>query len=261
MNRLLRVPQVGIRSLHVWRRNAEVWRHGAIWSNLMGDLFEPIIYLFGLGFGLGAFVEDINGTSYIQYIAPGLLAMGVMWGSSFECTYAAFTRMDRQKTYQAIMVTPVNIEEVIAGDILWGATKSTISAAMVLLVATVMGLATYPTALLTLPVAFVAGITFSAMALTATALAPNYDFFTYYFTILLTPLLLISEAWYPVSGLPHVVQVAADLSPLTHAVRPVRAFMTGEPDRHVLASLMVLLGYAILFAFLSMNLVRRRLVQ
>ena len=255
------IGPVSHRALFVWRRNATVWRYGAMWSSLLGDLFEPILYLYGLGYGLGFFVNEVHGMDYPTFIAPGLLAMGAMWSASFENTYAALTRMMKQKTYEAVMVTPVNPEEIVAGDILWAATKSGIGAVMMLLVVTVMGLASFPTALLCIPQAFLTGLAFGALSMVITAVAPNYDFFMYYFTILLTPMLLFSGAWYPLDGLPEALQVLAEVLPLTHAVRPMRAFMTGSAGIEAWWSVGVLAAYTVLFAIIAMGLVRRRLVD
>lgn len=249
------------RALRVWMRNAIVWRHGAMWSSLLGDLFEPILYLYGLGYGLGFFVEDVQGLDYATFIAPGTMAMGAMWSACYENTYAALTRMTKQKTYEAVMVTPVNVEEVVVGDIVWAATKSGIGAVMMLLVVGFMGLATFPSAFLCIPLAVLTGLAFGALSMTVTALAPNYDFFMYYFTILLTPMLLFSGAWYPLDGVPDVLQAASEALPLTHAVRPMRAFMTGIGVGDVGPSVLILAGYTAAFTALAAWLVRRRLVH
>jgi lipooligosaccharide transport system permease protein len=254
------IPKLSTRSFRVWRRNAIVWRHGAMWSSLLGDLFEPILYLYGLGYGLGYFVEDVHGMDYATFIAPGLMAMGAMWSASFENTYAALTRMLKQKTYEAVMVTPINIEEVVGGDILWAATKAGIGAVMMLLVVSWMGLASWPTAIWSIPHAFLAGLTFGAISMAVTAVAPNYDFFMYYFTIGLTPMLLFSGAWYPLDGLPVQLRILSELLPLTHAVRPIRAFLTGT-SAEIWPSVGVLLAYTVIFSFVAMTLVRRRLVR
>ncbi|NJK89909.1 MAG: ABC transporter permease [Myxococcales bacterium] len=251
----------GLRSLYVWRRNAIVWRHGAMWSSLLGDLFEPIIYLFGLGYGLGFYIEKVDGMPYVQFIAPGLVAMGAMWSSSFETTYGALTRLDRQKTYDAIMMTPVNVEEIVAGDILWGATKAGIGATMMLLVTIVMGLATLPMALLCIPQAFLTGLAFGAISMFVTGLAKSFDFFTYYFTIILSPLLLLSGAWYPLEGLPWALRMLSSLSPLTHAVRPMRDMMLGTPGASTVLSVSILFAYVFVFTIAATWVIRRRLVR
>ncbi|MGF1508160.1 MAG: ABC transporter permease [Myxococcota bacterium] len=230
-----------------------------MWSNLLGDLFEPILYLVGLGYGLGHFVRSIDGMDYLQFIAPGMVATGAMWSACFENTYGAFTRMARQKTYVAIMMTPIDIEDIVLGDILWAATKATIGGAMVVSVCTVLGLAHYPSTLLCVLQSFLTGLCFGGLAMLVTSMAPNYDFFTYFFTVFLTPFLLLSEAWYPLDGLPPAARVLAEVVPLTHAVRPMRAFMTGGAVPW--SSLWVLTAYALVFSAIAAALVRRRLIR
>lgn len=257
---LFHLPRVGVRTLAVWGRHLRVWLKGAVWSGVLGDLAEPIIYLFGLGYGLGAFVQQINGQSYIEYVAPGLLAMGVMWSASFENTYGSFTRMQRQKTFSAIMMTPVTLEEVVAGDILFGATKSVVGSVMMLLVLGFMDLAVFPSALWVIPLAGLIGLAHAAIALTVTALSPSYDFFTYYFTIILTPVLLLSGAWFPIEQMPGAFQSVAEVLPLTHAVRASRILVQGGEPGGLWASLLWLALYALVFFTLSANLIRRRLI-
>ena len=257
---LLHLPRVGTRALAVWARHLRVWLKGAVWSGVFGDLIEPVIYLFGLGYGLGAFVSEINGQSYIQYVAPGLLAMGVMWSASFENTYGSFTRMERQKTFSAIMMTPVSLEEVVAGELLFGATKSLVGSLMMLIVLGAMGLADFPGALWVIPLAALIGLSHAAIALTVTALSPSYDFFTYYFTIILTPVLLLSGAWFPVEQMHPLLQQASEILPLTHAVRAARIVLGGAPGTALFPSLLVLCLHTLFFFTLSANLIRRRLI-
>lgn len=260
MSDLLHLPALSWRALAVWRRNVRVWLKGAVWSSVFGDILEPAIWLTGLGYGLGAFINQINGTSYIAFVAPGLLCMGAMWSASFENTYGSFTRMDRQKTYSAIMVTPVSIQEVVAGDILWGATKGTLSGAMMLLVASALGLTDLPQALWCLPLAGLLALVFASISLTLTALSNSYDFFTYYFTIGLTPLIIVSGVWFPQDGLPEALRFVAEGLPLTHAVRIARAAMSGTLTPTLLPSVFWLLLYLFVFFTFAVNLVRKRLI-
>ncbi len=261
MSELFHVPRVGWKALAVWRRNGRVWLKGAVWSSLLGELFEPILYLYGLGYGLGGFIPQIEGQSYLAYVAPGLLVMGALWGASFENTYGSFTRMERQKIYAAIIVTPVTLEEVVAGEIFWGATKASVGGFMMLAVAAVMGLGVFPQALLCLPLAFFAGLVFASMALAVTAFSHNYEFFAYYFNVILMPLFFLSGTWFPVDTLPQALQWAAEVSPLTHAVRMSRALLGGDLGPGLLPSLAWLALYGFVFFTLSANLIRRRLIQ
>ncbi len=245
----------------MWGRNIRVWLKGAVWSSLLGELLEPILYLVFLGTGIGAFIPEMEGATYLEYVAPGLLVMGAMWSSSFENTYGSFTRMDRQKTYSAIVVTPVTMEEVVAGDILWGATKGLVAGAMMILVSGVLGIAQFPVALLCLPLSLLIGLVFASMALTVTALANNYEFFAYYFTVVLTPMFFISGTWFPVSTLPGLAQPLSETLPMTQAVTAARLLMAGRLDFEILPCLAWLFLYLFVFFTISVNLVRRRLIR
>ena len=258
---LLHLPRLGRRTLPVWRRHLRVWSKAAIWSSVLGELAEPIIWLFGLGFGLGAFIPEIEGSNYLQYVAPGVLAMGVTWTASFENTYGSFTRLERQKTYSAVMLTPVTLEEVVAADLLFGATKAALGGTMMLLVLGTMGLAVFPSALWVIPLAALIGFTHGSISLTVTALSPSYDFFTYYFTLFLTPLMILSGVWFPVDSLPPFLAAVSEVLPLTHGVRAARVVITGGNFATLLPSLLWLCLYSLVFFTLSANLIRRRLIS
>ena len=116
------IPKITYRVWKVWRRNADVFVK-TIGVNFLPSLLEPIFYLLAFGFGLGGFIPEINGQPYLNFIAPALVAISLMNGSFFECTYGSFVRMYYQKTFDAIVATPVSVEEVVAGELLWGATR------------------------------------------------------------------------------------------------------------------------------------------
>ena len=148
-----RRPQVGRRAFKVWQRNKDAWLK-FYKASMVGNLAEPILFLVAFGLGLGKFIRNVEGVPYIQFIAPGLVIAAAMNAASFECTFGSFTRMSTQKSYDAIIVTPVNIDEVAAGDILWGATKGFISAVVMLPVLIAFGLMSSPWLILS-PVLYV----------------------------------------------------------------------------------------------------------
>jgi hypothetical protein len=157
-----RLPKLTYRVWTVWHRNFDVFMK--TWHvNFLPSLIEPILYLLAFGFGLGTFVTNIEGISYIQWIAPGLVAITVMYGAFFECTYGSFVRMYFQRTFDAIIATPINVEEVIAGELLWGATRATFNSAIVLAVVAAFGLISTPWFLAMLPVTFFGGLLFEDM--------------------------------------------------------------------------------------------------
>jgi lipooligosaccharide transport system permease protein len=204
------VPRLTYRVWSVWLRNFDVFRK-TIFVNFMPPLLEPVLYLAAFGFGLGALVTGSVGgySSYIQFIAPGLIAITVMYGAFFECTYSSFVRMYFQKTFDAIIATPISVEEVIAGEILWGATRAAFNAIIVLAIVAAFGLVSSALAPLAILIAFVGGLLFASIGMCFTALAPSIDFFNLPAFLLITPMFLISGTFIPIQQFPGILQVIA----------------------------------------------------
>jgi lipooligosaccharide transport system permease protein len=261
------IPKLTYRVWKVWQRNFEVFLK-TIKVNFFPSLFEPIIYLLAFGFGLGGFVQNINGQPYINFLAPALVAIAVMNGSFFECTYASFVRMYFQKTFDAIVATPVSVEEVVAGELLWGATRSTINVTIVLVVIAAFGLIASPMFLVIPLIAFFGGLMFASIAMCFTALAPNIDFFNYPAFLFITPMLFLSGTFFPLSTLPNAVQALAMTAlPLTHIVNLCRGAIasTAEPilglntQMLLLISLVWVIAVTSFFFILAINLMKKRL--
>ena len=158
------------RSLRVWQRNRDVFFK--LWhTEVPGFFAEPVLILLAMGVGLGTYV--VLGGSYLEFIAPGILAAYAMFSSASECTYGSFVRMKYQRTFEAIIATPVNMEDVVAGEIFWGATRSLLTTLAILIVIAAFGLVHSPWALLTIPISVLAGLMFSSIALVVTSVAPT----------------------------------------------------------------------------------------
>src|SRR3990170_3776295 len=215
----LKLPQLTYRVWTVWRRNFEVFKK-TLFVNFLPALMEPILYLAAFGVWVGALITGtVEGGSYIQFIGPGLISIAVMYGSFFECTYASFVRMYFQKTFDAIIATPVSVEEVIAGELLWGATRAAINGSIVLAVVAAFGLVSSPLALLVPVLAFFGGLLFASLGMCFTALAPTIDFFNFPTFLFITPMFLLSGTFFPLTLLPGVLQTAAlAVMPLAHVV-------------------------------------------
>jgi len=256
-----KLPELTYRVWKVWRRDWDVFMK--TWKvNFFPPLLEPIFYLIALGFGLGTFVQYIEGHPYIQFIAPALVAISIMNSSFFECTYGSFVRMYYQKTFDAIIATPINIEEVIAGEMLWGATRSLISSSIVLAVIAAFGLIQSPLALLIPVVAFFAGLMFSAIAMAFTSLAPNIDFFNYPGFLFITPMFLLSGTFFPLTTLPDFMQIFAQaVLPLTHTVTLTRGLLLGSLETSMLISIMWIAAVTLVFFFLSISLMKKKLIK
>ena len=269
------IPKLSYRVWKVWRRNADVFTK-TIGVNFLPSLLEPILYLVAFGFGLGGYIPQIAGQPYINFIAPALVAISLMNGAFFECTYGSFVRMYYQKTFDAIIATPVSVEEVVAGELLWGATRSTINATIVLAVVAVSGffvsqpLITSPLFLLLPVIAFFGGLMFGSIAMCFTALAPNIDFFNYPTFLFTTPMFFLSGTFFPLSSLPAVAQgLALGILPLTHIVNLTRGAMTGSTETLlglpmqtlIPLSLVWIAIVSVVFFILSINVMKKRLTR
>jgi len=256
----LAFPAFSLRHFHVWRRNSLVWRKLAI-PSMLGNLADPLIYMLGLGYGLGAMLSDVGGMPYIAFLATGIICSSTMMSASFEAMYSGFSRMHVQKTWDAIMNAPITLDDVVLGETVWAASKSLLSGMAVLLVAWALGVVHSPIALWAIPVVFMTGLAFASMGLVMTALSPSYDFFMYYFTLVITPMMLVSGVFFPVSQLPGPFQVVTQFLPLSHAVALVRPLMSGVIPSQIALHLVVLVAYAMVGFSIALILTRRRLLK
>ncbi len=253
-------PRLSLRFFPIWRRNFMVWRKVAA-TSILGHLADPVIYLLGLGYGLGSLLPQVGGTSYMVFLAAGTVCYSTMNSASFEALYSGFSRMHEQRTWEAIMNTPVTLDDIVLAEILWAASKSLLSGIAVLAVIWLLGLSHSPMALWLIPLSLLIGLCFAALGLIMTALAPAYDFFMYYFTLAVTPMMLLCGVFFPVSQLPPLWQNVAQALPLTHAVDIARPLMNGAVPPGILLHVAVLLGYMLFGFYVSLVLFRRRLAK
>jgi lipooligosaccharide transport system permease protein len=251
---------VSYRSLRLWQRNRDVffklWR-----SEVPGFFAEPIMMLLAMGFGLGTYVALDDGQRYVEFIAPGIIAAYAMFSASFECTYGSFMRMKHQRTYDSIIATPLSIDDVSAGEILWGATRSLITACVILIVVAAFGLVESPWALLVLPMAVLTGLMFSSIALFFTSVAPSIYSFNYYFTLFITPMFFLSGVFFPISAFPDVMQGLTWIAPLTPVADLTRAMVSGQPGEGTWWGLAIIMGYTAVFFPLALIMMKRRLLR
>ena len=253
------LPPLVLRWLPVWRRHYRVWLK-LVGPALMGNFGEPLLYLLALGYGLGTFVGTIGELPYLVFLASGMVCSSAMNTASFEGLYSAFTRMDVQKTWDAMLTTPLSVPDIVIGEAIWAATKGLISGVAIMVVAALLGAVADGWALLALPVIFLTGFCFAVMALVVTAVARNYDFFMYYYTLLMTPMMLIGSVFFPLQEMPTAIQWLAWSLPLIHTVELVRPLMTGLPLEQIWLHLLVLAGYSAAFLALAIVLCKRRLL-
>jgi lipooligosaccharide transport system permease protein len=210
-------------ALSVWWRNFAMYRRS--WAlNILPNFFEPLLYLVSMGIGVGAYISEMGGTSYLAFLAPGLVAVAAMNGASFEVTYNAFVRLNFEKTYESMLTTPIQPEDVLAGEILWALTRATIYGGAFLIVVTAWGLVSPLHALLALPVVPLAGLLFASIGIAFSLRIPTIELFSFYFTLFLTPLFLFSDVFFPLKErLTGGWLWFAEALPLLHPVRLMRA--------------------------------------
>ena len=228
------------RFLRVWQRNLMVY--GQTWKiSFVPSLLEPILYLLAFGAGLGVLVGHIRyhgiEISYITFIAPALLAINIMNNAFFESTYASFVRMYYQKTFDAMMATPLSVEEIITGEIIWGATKAVIATTIMMTVISLFGLISYPGGLLIIPLAFIGGIAFGSIGMFFTGIVPTIELFNLPIFLFITPMFLFGGTFFPIENLPVWAQNIAVLLPLTHLVNMTRSLSVGVIDPSLLTGL------------------------
>jgi len=262
-----RAPRLSWRFWPVFLRNLLVWRKLAI-PSLVGNIAEPLMWLFAFGYGMGALVGQITlpgaaggadvKVPYILFLASGSICMSAMNAATFEALYSAFSRMHVQKTWDGIMNAPVSLDDVVLAEMLWAAFKSLFTVSAILLVMLCLGISHSPKLLLAWPILLGVGVTFSCIALVFNALAKGYDFFTYYFTLCITPMMFLSGIFFPLEQLPPLVRLLSQALPLTNAVALVRPLFMDEWPQQAWQHGLVLLAYSAGGFWLALALTRRR---
>jgi lipooligosaccharide transport system permease protein len=258
---LWRSPELSMRFWPVFLRNLLVWRKLAI-PSMVGNIADPLIALVAFGYGMGALVGQVKlgdaMVPYIVYLGGGYICTSAMNAASFEALYSAFSRMHVQKTWDSIMNAPVSLDNILLAEMLWAAFKSILTSIAILGVMLALDVSHSPKLLLTIPILLGVGITFSCIALIFNALAKGYDFFTYYFTLFLTPMVFLSGVFFPREQLPPVVKEISEWLPLTNAVELVRPLFMDQWPAHAVQHALVLLVYAVGGFWLALGLTRRR---
>ena len=248
------------------KRAFRVWqRHWLVYTKLYKTSFalnfaEPALYLVAMGLGLGSFVKDIHGQPYIKYIAPGIVASSSVFAAVYECTYGTYIRMTFQKTFDAILATPVNLDDLIAGELIWGATKSVIFGITIAIVIALFGLVESPLIILVIPCIFLGGLIFAELSTIFCAIVPGIDSFSYFYTLFMTPLFLFSGIFFPLDSMPPLVADLAFFTPLYHLVIVCRAFTSGSVT-NALGSIVWLIVAAVILAPFPFKLMKKRMIM
>jgi len=248
-------------ALAVWRRNAAMYKKTWKW-NILPNFFEPVFYLFSIGLGVGAYISEMGGTSYLAFIAPGLVCVAAMNGASFEVTYNIYVRLVFEKTYDAMLTTPIEPDDVLVGEILWAVTRSCVYGGCFFVVLMLFGLTPLPSSLSVIFVIPMTGLLFAAIGMVFSLRIPNIDMFSFYFTLFLTPLFLFSDVFFPLKErLAGAWLWVAEALPLLHPVRLARTSFRGEFSAIIFWDLAYTLGMSLLLLLWARRSVRDRLTN
>lgn len=255
---------ISIRFIRIWQRNLTVYKES--WKvNFLPPLLEPLFYLLAFGIGFSGMISSVSyaskDVSYVSFIAPSLVAINIMNNAFFENTFGSFVRMYYQKTFDAMMATPLNADEIITGEIVWGATKSVIGTVIMLIVISFFGLVSYPAGLFIVLAAFLGGIAFGSVAMYFTGMVERIELFNLPIFLFITPMFLFSGTFFPITGLPLWAQYLALFLPLTHLVNLVRALSFGLFNSELLISLAYLSVFCLIMFPLAILKIRRRLIK
>lgn len=245
---------------HVWGRNLHVFLR--TWKvSFLPPIFDSLFFLIALGYGLGQFVQEIDGVSYARFVAPAIVAIGIMNAAYYETTYGSFVRMYYQKTFDALVATPVSIEEVIVGEILWAATKSVIYTVLVLPILVLFGVVSLPSSLLLIPLSALGGLLLGSIGLCFTAWTPSIDTLNYPSFLFITPMMVLSGTFFPLESLPPVVQyIAYGFLPLAHITYVARALTLPAFAPFALVSIAWMAVASAVLLLLAIRMMKKRLV-
>ncbi len=250
------VPLATGYSVAVTWRQYLVWRK-LIWSSLATNVANPLLMLFAFGFGLGRFIDTINGIDYLAFVVPGMIAYSAMFAASFETTIGSFTRYYMQRNWNAVLATPVTLSELLFGEVLWAALKGMLSAVCVFAVGWIWGgIPSIAGALIALPLVFLASVGFACYGLVATSLAKGYEFFSYFFSFWVTPMFVFSGVFFEIDRFPAFVQWIAWTLPLTHLIAVIRPLTAGVPLEAGMAAIHI--GYTLLLTGIAFVIAYRK---
>ncbi|MBN1781895.1 ABC transporter permease [bacterium] len=253
------IPALHSRILSVWYRHYLVYTRNLV-SNGLPPFLEPLIFLAGVGLGLGKYIVSMDGLPYIQYLASGLLVTSAMYTASFECTFGTFIRLEYEKSYDGMLAAPITANDLILGEILWAGTKGWFFSLAVLIIVSLFGVIPPGASLFAPVIGFLTGIMFAAISLTVTSFVKNINHFNFYMTGVLSPMFFFSGVVFPVKSLPAVLQPVAEFMPLTHVVRLVRALCQGSYQTILLLDMLYVLVVSLIMGIIAVRRLKRLLI-
>ncbi|MBF0516247.1 MAG: ABC transporter permease [Nitrospirae bacterium] len=253
-------PPLLSRIYSVWYRHMRVYSSN-LWSNGLPPFLEPLIFLAGIGLGLGKYVPSFGSVPYVVFLGMGMPITTAMMTASFECTFGTFINIEFKKVYDGMLAAPISVNDLIIGEIMWAGTKGLFFASAVLVVAAPLGIIPLPGGLITPLIGFVTGVMFASLALVVTSYVKTISFYNFYFTGFLSPMFFLSGVVFPESELPGPLRYVAHVLPLTHPVRLSRALCLGQLRPELLFDVLYITLFTALAGYIALKRLRRRLID
>ncbi len=235
---------------------------GRYWkATTFSSIMQPTIYLLAFGLGFGTIVKTLGHVKTIEYIGTGTVATAILFSSAFPGMFNTFVRWQFQRTYDAVLATPVDVEELITAEVLWISLRAGVYGMAPLLVAMLFGLEPNAGMLLVPFIGFITGFGFAAFGVSIAAVAKTIDNFNYVTSAVLTPMFLVAGTFFPVSNLPAGIRTVAQVNPLYHCVQLVRDASLGNLHAGDLGHAAVLLAFALLMWRVAIWQLGKRLID
>ncbi len=260
-SKIVLYPPLHRRLYSVWFRHMRVYTKNLL-SNGFPPFLEPLIFLLGVGLGLGKYItEPMGGVKYIEFLGAGLLCTTAMFTAAFECSFGTFIRLEFEKVYDGMLAAPMTVNNLIVGELLWVGSKGFFFSFAVLCILAAFRIIALPYGLLAPLVGFLTGVMFGALSLLVTSFVKTINHFNFYFTGFISPIFFFSGVVFPVENLPPFVRPVAELVPLTHSVRLVRAVCTNRYGPILLLDLLYIAAFITVVGFFAIRRLRKRLVN
>lgn len=250
-----------MRLYSVWYRHMRVYTKNLL-SNGFPPFLEPLIFLTGVGLGLGGYItETIEGVKYIEYLGTGLLVTTAMFTSAFECSFGTFVRLEFEKVYDGMLAAPMTVNNLIVGEMIWAGTKGFFFTFAVLCILSVFKIVVLPYGLLAPFIGFMTGLMFASISLLVTSYVKTINHFNFYFTGFISPMFFFSGVVFPIGNLPGFIRPVAELIPLTHSVRLVRAVCTNNYQPVLLLDILYIVLFIAIVGYFAIHRLKKRLVN
>lgn len=253
-------PALSSRLFSVWYRHVLVYSRNLL-SNGLPPFLEPLIFLAGIGLGLGKYITSMEGMPYIQFLASGLLVTSAMYTAAFECTFGTFIRLEYEYVYDGMIAAPLSVKDLILGEILYAGTKGFFFSFAVWVIIAVFGILPITPSIFSPIIGFITGLMFAAISMVVTSFVKSINHFNFYMTGVLSPMFFFSGVVFPIGNLPRLLQPFAELMPLTHCVFLVRAICLGEYQSRLWIDLFYCLLVIVIVTMIAIQRLKKRMIH